>query len=261
MKAVFSALVLVFGLILTAAPVSAHAEPCLLTNAKVSQDISGDLEHTKTMIRLLCTGEEDEEEMVTKLVYKIEFTDIQNFEASDELGTLKVLEGPEYATATVSGKEATIGVILRKPLFLSEDESVATINFDYDSDSLTIPAGENAFAIKPGKLIGNPKITIVSRGVTEAILPLEKLDYELLLPKGATVQTLPQGCSINSGVILCEQISKGTFESLEIKWNQPESVGKNLLEKIRSIFSKADKTAEDTGLVDKLTDTIRKLIK
>lgn len=261
MKAVFSALVLLFGLILAAAPVSGHNEPCLLTNAKVSQDVSGDLEHTKTMIRLLCTGEEDEQEMVTKLIYKIEFTDIQNFEASDELGTLKVLEGPEYATAKTEGKETTIGVILRKPLFLSEDESVATINFDYDSSSLATSAGENAFSIKPGKLIGNPKITIVSRGVTEAILPVDKLDYELLLPKGSTVQTLPQGCSINEGTILCEQMAKGTFESLEVKWNQPESAGKNFLEKIRSIFKKSEKVADDTGLVDKITDTIRKLIK
>ena len=260
MKATILGLAVLVALIVAVAPVSAHVEPCLLTNVKVANDVTSDAEHTKTTIKILCTGEEDEDEQVTKLVYKIQFADIQNFDASDEFGSLKVIEGPDYAGVKTAGKESTIGVIFRKSLVLSEEEKTYTVNFDFDSKSLVAATGENSYSIKPGNLLAMPKLTIVSRGVTEALLPVEKVDYELVLPEGASVQNLPEGCSLSSGKVACSQITFEQFGKLEVKWSTPKSLEDSLVEKFRLLFK--PKSGSDSGsILTKITEKIKGAIK
>ena len=260
MKAAILALVVLASLILAAVPVSAHVEPCLLTNVKVANDVSGEAQHTKTTIKLLCTGEEEVDEQVTKLVYKIPFADVQNFEASDEFGSLKVLEGPDYASAKTAGKETTIGVIFRKALVLSDVEKTYAVNFDFDSASLVSSAGENSYSTKPGNLLAMPKLTIVSRGVTEALLPVEKVDYELVLPEGASVQNLPEGCSLSNGKVACSQITFEQFGKLEVKWSTPKSLEDSLVEKFRLLF-KPKSSQPGSSILTTITSKIKDALK
>ena len=83
------------------------------------------------------------------------------------------------------------------------------------------------------------------------------------MPESASVQTMPQGCSLADGKVGCTGLDKQAFDSLEIKWTQSSGIGGGWLDKIRGVFSKVrgDTTQKGPGLVEKITGTIKSLIK
>ena len=239
MKKVVLAFVVLFVLILIAKPANAQIIRCTLGPLDVVNDISADLKaHSKATWYFSCHNITKNFGQMTKMVYSIPLTDVSNFEASDNFGTMKVLEGPAYATATPSTRGSILGVIFRKPILLSDEDITYTITDEFDSSTL-VSAGENGtFSLMPGKQIANPKVTIVTTGVTETIYPIEVVSYELNLPSGASVQTLAKDCTLSSGKIICQNLNQSAFNSLEIKWAKPISEKGGLLGKIREKMGK-----------------------
>lgn len=261
MKAALIALAVMVGLILAAQPGHAQLEACSLSAVAVSNDASSQLAHAKTTFELSCSGTVPNLGQVTKLVYRIPLADITSFEASDGFGSLKVLEGPEYATAKTVGKESVIGVIFRKGLLITDDNTSYKVNVDFDSASLVGAGANNTFSIKPGSLVASTKVTIVSTGVTETTYTIPKVNYELLLPDGSSVQTLPQGCSISNGKVSCAGLSQQAFSELEIKWIKASGMEEitGVLDKIRNLFSKT--TEKGPGILKRITNKITSLVR
>ncbi len=259
MKRAIFALAVAIGLLLIAQPIHAQFEPCSLSKIKVVSDATKtDVYHAAISFDFACAGAEKEQGQMTRFIYKVPLTDITNFEASDSLGSLKVLEGPEYATVSTGTKESTIGVIFRKGLLITDSNTTYRLNVDFDSASI-VGIGENETAIKPGNLVRSPKVTIITTGITETTYPIEKIDYELDLPADSSVKQLPSGCSINAEKVFCTGLTQEEFNALEIKWVKTEGIGAGLVEKIRSIFSKYG--PQTTSAIKTIADKITSLIK
>ena len=234
MKKIFAVLIVLTAVILIAKPAAAQFEKCSLDTVKVVNDFSADSKmHSRTTWTFSCQNSTRNFGQMTKLIYTVPLTETSNFEASDSLGTMKVLEGPEYATAVTTAKGSTIGAIFRKPLLITDESTSYGITVEFDSSSLAGTGENGTSSIMPGKQIANPKVTILTTGITETVYPVEKVDYELNLPSGSSVQTVSiGGCAIKGGNIICQNLNQADFNSLEIKWAKPEGVG-GLLRKIK----------------------------
>ncbi len=227
MKKLVLPIAFLISLFLVAMPVAAQAEKCALGTLNVANDVSAiDARgHSKTSFLLSCENTTKDFGQVTKVVYNVPLTDITSFEASDSLGTMKVLEGPAYATVTAGAKESTLGVIFRKPLLITDVETSAVFTVEFDSFEL-IGVGENGtYSISPGKQVSNPKTTIITNGITESTYTISKVNYELSLPTDASVQTMPTGCVLQGGKVKCQGLNQTDFNSLKIDWSKPQSAG------------------------------------
>ena len=152
------------------------------------------------------------------MLITLPLTDVNNVKASDAFGSMDVLEGPEYVKATTGSDGTKIGVIFRRGLLVSEDEARYDVAIEFDTDAL-VDKAEDTYSVKPGLLKANPKVTIVTSGLTETVMPVSLFDFSLDLKEGASVtQVKPAVCGIDASDVECDSLSGEQLESLEIKW-------------------------------------------
>lgn len=155
---------------------------------------------------------------VNKMIVTVPYQDASNVEASDWLGSMKVFEGPSYASATRSDTDATIGSFFRKAIVLDENEVTAYILTLEFQSNLFAKKNEQTYTLSPKGLGASPKITIVGAGVTEMMIPVEEISYKLTLPTGSAVVSSPGGCSLSEGKVSCTGLTPASLDALEVKW-------------------------------------------
>jgi|TARA_Y100000310_G_scaffold341873_1_gene442667 hypothetical protein len=155
---------------------------------------------------------------INKMLITVPYDDVYNVEAEDGIGSMKVFEGPEYASAINSDTESTVGSFFRKAIVLDPNGTVGymlTLNFQSD---VIVKESEKIFTIVPKGLGVKPKITAVSTGVTETIIPIDTIDYKLTMPEGSAVTSSPSGCALAEGTVTCTGLSAAQLDELEVKW-------------------------------------------
>jgi len=238
-KTILTITIALFTLILVALPVSAQAEKCTLgaVNIVNNVDVDGNA-HSKTTFSFACQNSTKDFGQVTRIVYHVPLTDVGNFEASDSLGTMKVSEGPQYATATIGTRESTLGVNFRKPLLITDDSTAYSVIVEFDSNNeLVSKLGNGTFSIKPGKQVSNPKTTIITTGVTETTYSIDKIKYELNIPTDSTINvSAAPGCVASNSRVTCQNISGAAFNDVEITWIKPQGLG-GVIEQVKDKIS------------------------
>lgn len=237
MKKIALALAAAIMLVLIAQPINAQIEACSVGAVNVLTDASVPEVHHQVIWNFVCSGDMHDYGQVTKMLYTIPITGITNFDASDSFGSLKVLEGPQYAAVAQGAKQSTIGVIFRKGLQITDANTSYAITVDFDSAEPLKSMGNDTFAIKPQNMVASPKVTIITAGITETAYQLNTVNYVLNLPQDTSVKTLPEGCHIKSGNVYCPSLSKDELSSLEITFSKSAGAG-SVIEKLRQIASK-----------------------
>ena len=259
MKKAALALIILTVIILIARPISAQAEKCSLGAVEIVNDVNGNAEaHSKVTWRFSCSNSTVNYGQLTKIVYSIPLTDVANLETTDSFGSMKVLEGPAYGTATLSGKQTTIGVIFRKAIMITNEQASSFVTVDFDSAALVSKGENSTFSISPAKQVANPKVTILTAGITETTYPIGKFNYELGLPSDASVQTISAGCSLRTGRVLCQNINQTEFNSIEIRWTMAGEGG-GIMERFRQITGKLLPSV--TNIFKGISNSLSKVIK
>ncbi|MFH1425009.1 MAG: hypothetical protein ABIG20_05085 [archaeon] len=174
--------------------------------------------HVKMIYRFTCSGTIDYTGQVTKMLISLPLNDVKNVEVEDGLGSMKVLEGPEYVKVEKDSDESKIGIIFRKGLLINRETNDYDIAIEFDTDSL-VTEGESVNSISSGVLVANPKVTIITSGMTETVLPVNAFDFALKLDEEASIQSVkPSVCAIEGGDVECADLSKQEMEQLEISW-------------------------------------------
>lgn len=199
-------------------------QQCTVRSVDVSNTIS-DTVTTKLLYRFECSAFTQYQGQITKMIIKVPYTGLRNIEAEDPFGPMKVLEGPEYIKSSESEGETVIGVMFRKGLLMTTENTVYSIAIKFDAPAL-VSQSESIYSIKPGELVNNVKITIVSTGITEMTIPVSNIDYVLNLPEGSGIQQVtPSVCGIAGGKVSCNNLDKEQFSQVEIKWTQAAGEG------------------------------------
>jgi hypothetical protein len=199
--------------------------------------------HVKMTYHFECGGASAYSGQVTKMLITVPYTGIDNLEASDSLGSMKVLEGPEYVKATEEVAETTIGAIFRKGLVIDAVSNAYDLSIEFDTITL-VETMDSTYSMKPGGLGATPKVTIVGTGVTETTLPIAVLSFDVTLPeKTAIEQITPSVCQFQGNKVSCSDVSADDFDALEIRWKKtgPTLFGENLneyMDKVSTIFKK-----------------------
>ncbi len=191
---------------------------CTVGTVDIENSVVSSGVHTKMSYSFTCSGAASYSGQITKMLIKIPFTGIENLEASDSYGTLDVLEGPEYVGKTESETESTIGVIFRKGLLIENKTNSYTLTLEFDTNTLISTSENGISTVKPDGLGPSPKITIVSKGITETTLSVDKNNYNLELPEGASIQKTTKGCNIDGGTIVCTGLTPKELNSVEVQW-------------------------------------------
>lgn len=260
-KAIPAITIALFSLILVALPVSAQAEKCSLGTVSVVNDVDVDGNaHSKTTFSFACQNSTKDFGQVTRIVYHVPLTDVSNFEASDSLGTMKVNEGPQYATSTIGTRESTLGVNFRKPLLITDDATSYSVVDEFDSNNeLVSKLGNGTFSIKPGKQVSNPKTTIITSGVTETTYSIDMIKYELNVPTDAAINvSAAPGCVASNSRVTCQNITGAAFNDVEITWIKPQGLG-GIIEQVKDKVSGWMPTI--TNLFKRLKDKISHWLK
>ena len=197
--------------------------------------------HVKMTYHFECTGASAYTGQVTRMLITVPYTGIDNLEASDPLGSMKVLEGPEYVKATEEVAETTIGAMFRKGLLIDASSNSYDICIEFDTITL-VESTDSTYLIRPGGLGANPKVTIVGTGITEMTLPVQVFGFGMTLPeKTAIEQITPSVCQFQGNKVSCSDVSSADFDALEIRWKKtgPTLFGENINEyfdKVSTIF-------------------------
>ncbi|MFO7872303.1 MAG: hypothetical protein R6U26_01520, partial [Candidatus Undinarchaeales archaeon] len=191
---------------------------CTIGTVDIENSVVSSGVHTKMSYEFTCSDASANSGQITKMLIKVPFTGIQNLEASDSYGTLDVLEGPEYVGKTESETDSTIGVIFRKGLLIENETNSYKLALEYDTASLVSTSESGLFTLKPEGLGSTPKITIISKGVTETTISIENIDYKLILPEGSSIQKTTKGCNIDGGTIVCTGLTPEKLNSVEVQW-------------------------------------------
>jgi len=207
----------IFSLILTGTASAMVSDQCSVEKLEVENIATEITTKAKMTYYFECRPSSAYDGQVTKMVVTIPYRDVYNVEASDGLGDMKVFEGPAYAAATRSDTDATVGSFFRKSLLIKNDTTKYMLTIEFQSDLLVTEA-EKVYTITPKGLGANPKVTIITSGITETVLPVGNIDYKLTLPTGSAVVSSPSGCSLSEGVVTCDGMVASGLDKVEVKW-------------------------------------------
>jgi hypothetical protein len=180
---------------------------------------------------------------MNKMVVTVPYPDIYNVEAEDGLGVMKVFEGPSYASATSSDIDSTVGSFFRKAVVFEPSNTTGyKLILKFQSERL-VTSNQKVYTVNPNGLGSNPKVTIVTTGVTETVLPVNEIDYKLTLPPGSAIVSSPNGCGLSDGTVSCIDITSVELDAIEVKWT---GTGPSIwLTKIRDVSQKLPGTFTD----------------
>lgn len=212
---------------------------CSVSSVDVENTIEEIIVHTEMTYHFSCSGASGLQGQVTKMMITVPYVGIANAEASDNFGSMVMLEGPQYISVAEDDGETVIGVIFRKGLLVTTEQQAYDLKIEFDSvmAELTEDGGE----ISPAGLAVSPKVTIVTTGLTETTIPAMLYDYSLTLPEGASIQEIAQtACQFQGNVVSCPNLGVSEMQQLEIKWTKAETLQdsvKGYANKLKGLFS------------------------
>jgi hypothetical protein len=226
-KAIF-ALVVFLAVIVSAANAQLIGDYCSVTSVDVDCSIENKLVHPEMTFHFSCSGASGLQGQLTKMLITIPYTGITNIEASDNFGSMTMLEGPQYVGATEDSGETVIGVMFRKGLLVTTDQQTYDLTVEFDSEMATY--SDSVGELSPGGLAVSPKVTIVTTGITETTIPAMLYDFSLTLPEKSTVSEItPAGCQFQGNEVSCSNLDAAAMGQLRVKWTEaPGSLEESL---------------------------------
>jgi len=189
---------------------------CRVSTVDATTIIEGDTASVKTTYHFDCDSSDEDVGQVTRMLVTLPFTDLKQVEASDSLGALRVLEGPEYVYVQKGITDSTVGIIFRKGLLLTDRSTEYDLSLEFQTDSL-VRTKADFKTLEPGKIINIPKVAIVSTGMTDTTLEINTINYELSIPSTTAFEEVEgESCDISGGSLDCEGMTLQEFKELDV---------------------------------------------
>ena len=233
-------------------------DQCSVGTVHVENSILSSGIHTKITYPFSCSNASSYEGQMTKMIITVPYADISGVSATDQYGSMKVLEGPTYIKSESTETDTTIGVIFRKGLLIANEDNSYTLSIEFDSNALAKEDSNSVMSLTPKGLVPNPKVTIISKGITETTIPVENVEYKLVLPDGASVQKITSGCQLDNNVITCQNLKPDDLSTIEIKWTSG-SITQNPIKIVNNIKNKVVKFLP--GFSDTFNNLLNKILK